>query len=77
MGTVLPYCLVFVMGFITGVTVKAVIFRRKSAGTLRIDTSDPDDPPLIFLELGESVTELCGENTVQLTVSTESYIAQK
>lgn len=46
------------------------------AGTLRIDTSDPDGPYL-FLELHTPISEVMRHKQVTMNVSTENYISQK
>ena len=46
------------------------------AGTLRIDTSDPDGP-YMFLELSEPVYTILNEEYVRLKVNKESYISRQ
>ena len=65
--------LTFVLGLILG-------FRghkMKPVGTLRIDTSDPEDGPYLFLELSVDPKILMTEKEVLLQVNSESYISQK
>lgn len=49
----------------------------KPIGTLRIDQSDPDEAPYLFLELSEDPRELMKSTYVTLRVNAESYISQK
>lgn len=51
--------------------------KPKTVGTLRIDRSDPDDAPYIFLELEADPQVLEHESYITLRVSRENYISQK
>jgi hypothetical protein len=46
-------------------------------GTLRIDRSDPSEPPYIFLELAKGVGDISTKKNVILRVRNENYISQK
>lgn len=61
----------WILGYLKGSNQKKPI-----AGTLRIDTSDPDGPYL-FLELHTPVSEVMRYEQVTMDVSTENYISQK
>lgn len=50
---------------------------KKVVGTLRIDSSDPEDEPYIFLELNKGVGDVSRRSVVTLKVSTKSYLSQK
>lgn len=50
---------------------------RSKVGTLRIDRSDPDDQPYMFLELNKGVGDISTRTYVTLDVSTENYISQQ
>lgn len=71
----------FFIGFFTAVflaTVWALVHRkRNSVGTIRIDTSDPDSPPYMFLELAVPFSVLYSKRMVICDVSTKNYISQK
>lgn len=78
--------LMLILGIVIGGVVGAIIgciFTRYSmtknllAGTLRVDTSDPDDNPYMFLELSKNVDAVTSNKCVILKVSTENYISQK
>lgn len=73
--------LYFTLGAICFIIIDAVfdkyIFNDKPVGTLRIDRSDPDDSPYLFLELSTDPRELMKKDVVTLKVSTENYITQK
>ena len=72
----------FIFGLIVGIAIVGVISivrgfrRRKTAGVLRIDTSDPDGP-YMFLELSEKPYSLMTQKRVCFKVDISSYISQK
>lgn len=41
----------FIIGFIIGSILAKKLFIKDPIGTLRIDNSDPDSPPYLFLEI--------------------------
>lgn len=43
-------------------------------GTLRIDTSDSESQPLMFLEIYKGVGDISSKSVVALDVSTDSYL---
>ena len=51
---------------------------EQSVGHLRIDRSEPDEPPRPFLEITRAVSidEISNKNIVILKVINESYISQ-
>lgn len=51
-------------------------YSKKSIGTLRVDSSDPDGPYL-FLELETDPNVIKKEKYVTLKVNTKSYISQR
>ena len=66
-----------IVAFVAGVIVERVGHKEKPIGTLRIDQSDPDDNPYLFLELETSPDVLKQRKTVMLKVNVENYISQK
>lgn len=52
---------------------------QKPIGTLRIDSSDPDDGPYLFLELNQSIAnlKLQDKKFVILEVDATNYLSQK
>lgn len=64
----------FVGGFLTAVRITS---KHPLVGTLRVDTSDPDDHPYMFLELSANIDTVTSQKSVILRVSTENYISQK
>ena len=70
---ILSSIFMYVIGFIIG----AYPRRKTPVGTLRIDRSDPDDSPYLFLELEVDPSDLMKEKKVVLKVNHESYISQE
>jgi hypothetical protein len=81
---VLLFIFGIVIGFIVGGIVGCIVTRNAMlkrtsesfVGTLRVDTSDPDDNPYMFLELSKNVDYVTSRKSVLLKVSTENYISQ-
>lgn len=67
----------FMIGMIIGWGLTVTISRRKSVGSLRIDTSDPDDSPYLFLELSKDVGEIYAKKYITLRVSIKNFIPHK
>lgn len=66
------------MGFVIGlITAYFIVSRIPKAGTLRIDRSDPDDEPYLFLEAKLSPYEIAYKRFVILDVKRENYISHK
>lgn len=69
--------IVLAIGILIGCIITKIIFQIGSIGSLRIDTSDPDDEPYLFLELSKSVKHIYRQKYVTLKVNTKSYIPHK
>lgn len=65
------------ISFVVGAIVTRVVLSRRASGDLRVDTSDPDDGPYLFLELKEDVRNIMRKEYVILGVKVENYISQK
>lgn len=62
--------------FITGAMVHAIIFDESSmSGVLRIDRSEKDEAPRVFLELERPLKDIMNKKEISLVVSTESYMS--
>lgn len=64
------------MGIGIGVAVSFMFKHSRSAGNLRIDTSDPDGP-YIFLELNNDISSISSQKAIVLKIKNENYITQK
>lgn len=68
----------FLAGFSCGFAVSCIKSSRKEpVGDLRIDTSDPDDNPYLFLELSKDLNFIRRKKYITLKVNTTSYIPHK
>lgn len=61
-----------VIGFIMGIK-----YHHKPVGTLRVDQSDPDGGPYLFLEISKDPTKLPNQKYITLKVNVENYISHK
>lgn len=66
----------FVLGLVAGGIAMTAIYRVKRIGTLRLDASDPYEPPYMFLELRKDIGNIWNKKYVILDVNNESYISQ-
>ncbi len=69
--------LALVLGFLVGVTASAVLFHAKTIGSLRVDHSDPSEPPYLFLEVEKNPDALENGRIVLLRVRKENLISHK
>lgn len=70
------FALSFLFGVAIGVIVTSLLIR--SVGVIRIDQSDPDDHPYLFLEINRGCYEkLLRSKRVIFEVRKENYISQK
>ena len=67
----------FILGSIVGGVVIAWVFERKSIGYLRIDQSDPDEAPYLFLELAKNIPTFRNKKFVTLKVKNENFISHE
>ena len=67
----------FMAGIIIGIT--AHYFRNKSdiCGNLRIDRSQKDEQPYLFLELKKQVNDICGKKYVVFKVRDKNFDTHK
>ena len=67
----------FIAGLLAGGLIASIILRRKkSIGSLRVETSDPDGPYL-FLELNDgNISELLRKRHVILNVKAGDHVSQ-
>lgn len=67
-----------IVGLLLGsIITTLVIGKKKSIGTLRVDRSDPDDDPYLFLEINPGGTKsLLRDDYIMLKVKRENYISR-
>ena len=66
--------LLILLGFIGGMVFFLICLAAKSIGTLRIDQSDPTEPPYLFLELDKPVESIIKEKYVLFRVNKKNFI---
>lgn len=66
-----------IAGIIIGIGISIVLFRLYFIGILRIDKSDPNEEPYMFLELDKCTGDISTKKYVVLKVSTKNYISHK
>lgn len=71
------YFVFFIVGVLIGSVLTVLVTRKRPIGRLRIDRSDPNDQPYMFLELYKNVGDISSQKQVVLEVSNENYISQK
>lgn len=67
----------FVGGAVVGCILTIIAFRSTTVGHLRVDNSDPDDGPYLFLELFKKIPNLCAKKYVLLKVKVENFISHE
>jgi len=68
---------IFGIGILVGIVCTTVATRSKSVGSLRVDRSDPDDGPYLFLELSKDIEEIYRKKYVTFKVSIKNFISHK
>ena len=65
-------------GIFAGIFAAKVIFQEKPIGSLRVDDSDPDSGPYLFLELDpDGADAIYKQRYVRLRVELRNYISHK
>lgn len=70
--------IILVIGILIGLLIERYIFQEKPIGSLRVDQSDPDSGPYLFLELDPGgANEIHKKQRVSLRVEIKNYISHK
>lgn len=69
--------LLVLLGFVFGMVFFLICLAARSIGTLRIDQSDPTEPPYLFLDLDKPVESIIKEKYVLFRVSKKNFISQE
>ncbi len=69
--------IIFVIGALLGFAMSVIISRAKSIGSLRIDRSDSDDNPYLFLELSKDIDDFSEKKYITLKVNKKDFIPHK
>ena len=67
----------FILGLAVGYIIAKIFYKDEPIGDLRIDESDPEDGPYLFLELKTKPKYFKHRNRVTLNVKAKNYISQK
>ena len=70
------YYLCFALGILVGAVLTIIMTRKKSVGTLLVDTSDPTEEPLLLLDLDRPVRDFANERHVTMKVRKSNLISQ-
>lgn len=74
----MSWIMVLLIGIVVGLILSRFIFKEKPVGSLRVDQSDPDSGPYLFLELShEGVDAIYKKRYVTLKVSIKDYISHE
>ena len=69
--------LALVGGFLVGAVAASVFIYAKASGSLRVDHSDPSEPPYLFLEVEKNPDTLEHGKLVVLRVKRENLISHE
>lgn len=69
--------LLFALGILTGFLLAIWTARRLQIGVLRVNSSDPDDGPYLFLELRKGMSDIFANRYVLLKVSLDGYLPRE
>lgn len=70
--------MVLLIGTITGLILSRFIFKEKPVGSLRVDQSDPDSGPYLFLELSHKGADaIYKKKYIVLKVNLKDYISHE
>lgn len=73
----MEFAIVFILGAIFGAILELTTSYSRSVGNLRIDLSDPEEPPYLFLELIKDVGDISRKKYVLLRVNVKDFISRK
>ncbi len=69
--------IVVIISFGLGVLVGTIVHRDRPVGDLRVDHSDPDGGPYLFLELDTDVPTIMRKSHVMLRVKVKDFLPHK
>ena len=69
--------LALIGGILVGVAASAVYFRARTIGLLRVDRSDPSEPPYLFLEVEKNPDALQHGRLVVLRIRKENLLSHE
>ena len=73
----LIYGAIFIVSLIIGIVIDRAIMKKKTVGRLRIDLSEPYEPPRMFLELKGITPDIISmHKIVTFEVINENYLSR-
>ena len=69
--------LLFLLGIVVGLIGALMCLAGSSVGALRIDQSDPTEPPYLFLELDTPVESIMNKKRVMFRVNKKNFISER
>ena len=73
----LIYGAIFIVSLIIGIVIDRAIMKKKTVGRLRIDRSEPYEPPQMFLELKGITPDIISmHKIVTFEVINENYLSR-
>lgn len=66
----------FLIGILAGFLICKGLYERRRVGTLRIDHSEPDEPPYFFMEITD-IRRIKDGKLITMRVKEQDYIPQK
>lgn len=74
----MSWIMVLLIGIVVGLILSRLICKEKPVGSLRVDQSDPDSGPYLFLELShEGADAIYKKKYVVLKVNLKDYISHE
>ena len=73
----IAFVLMFIAGFMTGITITARIVSKKITGSIRVNDSDPEEPPYIFAVFNKDISEVLKQKYIVLMVDVPDTNSQK
>lgn len=69
--------IVCLVGIAIGCIISRIVFRDEPVGTIRVDTSDPDDGPYLFLVLTKDLDVISQKKNIVLKIDLTSHTPRK
>lgn len=73
----IAFVLMFIAGFMTGITIAIKIVSKKIAGSIKVNDSDPQEPPYIFAVFNKDISEVLKQKYVILMIDEPNANSQK
>lgn len=69
--------LLVLIGVVGGMLGMLICLAARSGGTLRVDQSDPNEAPYLFLDLDKPVEKFMNEKYILFRISKKNFISEK